>query len=341
MNGRGRPLRFIALVACGWASARTIMLWPDGATLPQAIETAFPLRAAQAATAHPQTRAPTPVPPIAPAIPVQRTDPAPAIPIPPFALADPMAQRGDRTHIDLPLLGLVNFRREEPLGVPSGVLPRPAPPAPLPEATQTARWSASAWFVTRRGASAGGPVLGGDQTGVRVAYHPGSGRIALFARLTAPLAGRGSEAAAGIEWQPATAPVRIVTEYRAGLDGARGGPALGVVAGVHAAPLPLDFSLDAYGQAGAVARARIDPFADGALRVTREVATAGRTRIEIGAGVWGAAQRGATRLDIGPSVVASLPVGDGALRLAIDWRARVAGDARPGSGPALSLGADF
>ncbi|HEY0621885.1 MAG TPA: hypothetical protein VGD28_02300, partial [Sphingomonas sp.] len=50
MNGRGRPLRFVALVACGWASARTIMLWPDGATLPQAIEAAFPLRAAQAAT---------------------------------------------------------------------------------------------------------------------------------------------------------------------------------------------------------------------------------------------------------------------------------------------------
>ncbi len=55
MNGRGRPLRFIALVACGWASARTIMLWPDGATLPQAIETAFPLDRAAAALAGEQS----------------------------------------------------------------------------------------------------------------------------------------------------------------------------------------------------------------------------------------------------------------------------------------------
>ncbi|HEY0624462.1 MAG TPA: hypothetical protein VGD28_15435, partial [Sphingomonas sp.] len=180
-----------------------------------------------------------------------------------------------------------------------------------------------------------------DQAGLRIAYHPGSGRIALFARLTAPLAGRGSEAAAGIEWQPMAAPVRIVAEYRAGLGGVPGGPAVGVVASAYAVPLPLDFSLEAYGQAGAVARARIDPFADGALRVTRQVATAGGTRIDVGAGAWGAAQRGAARLDIGPSAVASVPLGDSALRVALDWRERVAGDARPGSGPALSVGADF
>jgi len=184
-------------------------------------------------------------------------------------------------------------------------------------------------------------MLGGDQAGLRIAYHPGSGRIALFARLTAPLAGRGSEAAAGIEWQPTRAPVRVVAEYRAGLDGMPGGPALGVVAGVYAVPLPLDFSLEAYGQAGAVARKQIDPFADGALRVTHRVASAGRAQLDIGAGAWGAVQRGVARLDIGPSAVARVPVGDNALRVAIDWRERVVGDARPGSGPALSLGADF
>jgi len=332
MNGRGRPLRFIALVACGWASARTVMLWPEGATLPQAIEAAFPLRPAQAATAP----APVIVLPSPP-----RTTIAMTIPAPPLLTAAPAAPRGDPTRISLATLGLLSFGREEAVGVPPGTLPRAAPPAALPDAAQPSRWSASAWFVTRRGASAGGPMLGGDQAGLRVAYHPGSGRIALFARLTAPLAGRGSEAAAGIEWQPTAAPVRVIAEYRAGLDGTPGGPAIAVVAGVYAVPLPLDFSLEAYGQAGAVARARIDPFADGALRVTREVAAAGRTRLEVGAGAWGAAQRGAARLDIGPSAIASLPVGESALRVAIDWRERVAGDARPGSGPALSVGADF
>ena len=331
MNGRGRPLRFVGLVACGWASARTIMLWPDGATLPQAIEAAFPLRPAQAALA-PAPASPRPIP-------VLRERGAPAVSAPPLlALAVP---HGEPARVELAMLGLFRFAREEAAGVPPGVLPRAPPPAPLPATAQPSRWSASAWFVTRHGAATGGPMLGGDQAGLRIAYHPGSARIALFARLTAPLAGRGSEAAAGIEWQPAAAPVRVIAEYRAGLDGAPGGPAVGIVAGVYAVPLPLDFSLEAYGQAGAVARTRIDPFADGALRVTRQVAAVGRARLDLGAGAWGAAQRGATRLDIGPSAVASVAVGDSALRLAVDWRERIAGDARPGSGPALSLGADF
>lgn len=334
MTGRGRPLRFVALVAFGWASARTVMLWPDGASLPEAIEAAFPLRPAAAATA------PVAVPAKPPVVHRPVATGVPHGPIPPasgFAIA-----RGDPERVNLAMLGLVAFGREEAVGVPPGVLPRrPPPPAMLPARAQPARWSASAWFVTRRGAASGGAMLGGDQAGLRIAYHPGSGRIALFARLTAPLAGRGKELAAGVDWQPTAAPVRVIAEYRAGLDGTPGGPALGMVAGVYGVPLPLDFELEAYGQAGAVARRRLDPFADGALRVTREVARAGDARLDVGAGAWGAAQRGAARLDIGPSAIATVPLGERAVRVALDWRERVAGDARPGSGPALSLGADF
>lgn len=333
MNGRGRPLRFVALVAIGWASTRTLMLWPEGATLPKAIEAAFPLLPAQAATV-PALRTSRPI--VAPHSPIAAT-----VQHVPFLAAGPATPRSDPARANLAMLGLVSFGREEVFGAPPGILPRPAPPASLPDAAQPSRWSASAWLLTRRGASTGGPMLGGDQAGLRVAYHPGSGRIALFVRLTAPIAGRGSEAAAGIEWQPTSAPVRVVAEYRAGLDGTRGGPTVGVIAGVHAVPLPLEFSLEAYGQAGVVASTRIDPFADGVLRVTHQVASAGRARLDVGAGAWGAVQRGAARLDIGPSAVASVPVGDNALRVAIDWRERVAGDARPGSGPALSLGTDF
>lgn len=333
MSGRGRPLRFVALVACGWASARTIMLWPDGATLPEAIEAAFPLRPAQAAT-RPAPAATTPAPVFRPPAPATVSALSPAG-------IGPVARSGDAARVNLAMLGLISFGREEVFSVPPGTLPRAAPPAALPATAQPSRWSGSAWLLTRRGALANGPMLSGDQAGMRIAYHPGSGRIALFARLTAPLAGRGSEAAAGIEWQPTDAPIRVVAEYRAGLDGTPGGPAAGVVAGVYAVPLALDFSLEAYGQAGAVVRGRVDPFADGALRVTRQVASAGRTRLDMGAGAWGAAQRGAMRLDIGPSAVASLPVGESTVRLVIDWRERVAGDAQPGSGPALSVGADF
>jgi hypothetical protein len=110
---------------------------------------------------------------------------------------------------------------------------------------------------------------------------------------------------------------------------------------VNAADLPLDLELDAYGQAGAVWRGRIDPFADGALRVTHEVASIGKARLSLGGGIWGAAQRDAARLDVGPSAVATLPLAGQPVKLSIDWRQRVAGNARPGSGPALTLGADF
>ncbi len=332
MNGRGRPLRFVAIVAIGWASTRTIMLWPVGATLPEAIEAAFPLRAAEAA------------PFVAPVVrpePAKLPITAAALPAPILIARAPVAQRGDPARINLAILSLISFGREEASGVPPGVLPRPSPPVMLPERAQPERWSASAWLVTRRGAASSGAMLSGDQAGLRIAYHPGSGRIALFARLTAPLAGRGKELAAGIDWQPTAAPIRIIAEYRAGLDGTPGGPALGVVAGVYGVPLPLDFSLEGYGQAGAIARERVDPFADGALRVTREVAAVGDARLALGAGAWGAAQRETARVDMGPTAVATVPVGVSAVRVAIDWRERVAGDAGPRSGPALSVGADF
>ena len=55
----------------------------------------------------------------------------------------------------------------------------------------------------------------------------------------------------------------------------------------------------------------------------------------------GGAQRGAARVDIGPSAGLVVPVGASAVRVTLDWRQRIAGDAAPGSGPALSIGSDF
>ncbi len=334
MNGRGRPIRFVALVAATWASARVVLLWPDGGTLGQAIEAAFPLQQAEAAVAPAANASVVFAPPV-------RASAIVPTPIAPAVLA-PLAH-GDPGRVNLAMLGLLSFGREEVLGVPPGALPRrAAPPAMLDERAQPSRWSGSAWFVTRRGAAAGGPMLGGDQAGARVAYALGaSRRFALYARASGALAGSGRELAIGAEWRPLNAPLRLVAEQRIGLDGSPGGPAIGLVAGVDGVALPLDFKLEAYGQAGAVARKRIDPFADGALRVVREVASAGRARLDLGAGGWGAAQREATRLDVGPTAVATLPLGDRAVRLAVDWRERVAGNASPGSGPALTLGTDF
>ena len=113
-----------------------------------------------------------------------------------------------------------------------------------------------------------------------------------------------------------------------------------LVGGVGDVPLPAGFRLDAYAQAGVVGARRRDGFADGALAVDHRLgADAGPFRA--GALVAGAVQPGAARVDVGPRLTLRLPeIGQGS-RIALDWRHRVAGDAQPESGLALTLAADF
>jgi hypothetical protein len=44
---------------------------------------------------------------------------------------------------------------------------------------------------------------------------------------------------------------------------------------------------------------------------------------------------------VGPRLSIRLPGAARNLRVTADWRVRVAGDAAPGSGPALTIGGDF
>lgn len=336
-TGRGRPLRFVAMVAVGWVAMRVILLWPEDATLPEAIEAAMPLRLAQAGAPDSVPVDATPRPRIAIMRPVLRPGAAPARHAAPPVVAAPPPMAS------MALLNLVAFGADQARAPDARPLPRiPAPPAMLAPRAVPNRWQASAWFVTRRGGPADGAMLGGGQAGVRVAHAlDRRGRLALYARASAPIAGTGRELALGIEWRPWRAPMRFLAEQRIALDHGRSGPAVAVVAGVSGVDLPFAFELEAYGQAGAVARGRIEPFADGALRVTRTVAAGGQAQLAVGAGAWGAAQRDAARIDIGPSAVTTLPVSGQTLRIAVDWRERIGGAARPGSGPALTLGADF
>ena len=82
-------------------------------------------------------------------------------------------------------------------------------------------------------------------------------------------------------------------------------------------------------------------FADGALRMERQVIAIDRVRISAGAGAWGAAQPRLARLDVGPQLVAHLPIGDRAVRASAEYRVRVAGNVRPGNGFTFTLGTDF
>lgn len=335
------PLRFLTLVLGGWVGVRAALLgsaWWDErrveapvAELPvRAFARAEPMGgvAPVAASADAQTSA-------------QRARPA---------AYSPSSRIGVKSG------GVIQLAGAEGLVGSFAMLPQSAPPIAthseeppvrlgLPPAMVAAqpqrRWSASAWMFTRRGGTAGlapGGTLGGSQAGARIAYRIGGGEarpLALSFRGYAPL-GRtsGAEAAVGLDWKPvARLPVHVLVERRQALGdegrSAFAATAYGGLSEVTAGP----FRIDAYGQAGVVGARSRDLFADGSAKISLPVG-----RLKVGAGAWGAAQPGVSRLDVGPQ--ASLRLTE-KITVSADWRLKVAGDAEPSSGPTLTLSTDF
>lgn len=202
------------------------------------------------------------------------------------------------------------------------------------------RWTVSAWLLVRQDGPEPfgvGGELGGSQAGARLFYRL-TDSVAVTARVSRPLAReRGGEASAGFALRHGN--IGLLAERRIALDrGGRNAFSLTAYGGVSDVQLGHQVALDGYAQAGIVGG---DGFADGAVRIERTVASAGKTRISAGAGVWGGIQPGAGRVDVGPQVVAKIPLENGAIRISAEWRERVAGDAAPRSGPSLTIGMDF
>ena len=96
-----------------------------------------------------------------------------------------------------------------------------------------------------------------------------------------------------------------------------------------------------YAQVGYVGGKQSTPFFDVQAVADRKLTSAGSAELRLGAGVWSGGQKGAARLDLGPRASLRLDTAPARSRLALDWRFRVAGDARPGSGPTLTFSAGF
>lgn len=215
-----------------------------------------------------------------------------------------------------------------------------------PQPVSQTRWSGSAWAFVRRGIGASlspGGTLGGDQVGGRISYRlidRAKPAVALSGRFYAPVDDvDAAEVAAGIEWQPIRRlPVRLLAERRQAV-GSAGRSAFSLLAhgGVGDRIVADRIVVDFYAQVGIVGLRSHDLFADGSVRV----GFAAGERLKVGGGAWGAAQPGATRVDVGPQATLRLPIGEAAVTLAADWRFRIAGHAAPGSGPALTLSTDF
>lgn len=361
--GRGRPLRFLLLLAVAWIAARIAMLWPAPKAAADA-QAVMPAATPGGSSALANTAA---APPRGP----HRPEPAPSPPrpsrllqshrLPPESSPPPWRVRSDH--------GTATMSQAPSAHPESAALPRLAPAMPLaPQAEQAfgapsaafvaalprasapsmagSRWSGSAWMVARGGVAlapgALGGQLGGSQAGARLVYALDPGRrIAIVGRVTTPLGDGLREASLGIEWQPTRLPVRLVAEQRVALSDGQGGPGVGVIGGFGPIDIDRRFRAESYAQMGIIRRAATEPYVDGAVRITHPIASAGKLRFDLGCGAWGGAQRGATRLDLGPSLGAAVPLGKQSVRFALDWRQRIVGDAHPGSGPALTLGSDF
>ena len=330
------PLRFLGLALGGWICLRGAMLVPDWSG-GRAAPADLPVREAKVEIV---SAAPDPM---------ARKLPPPARhllhPVLPKTLAAP------------PRLGLASVAAEAapatafPVKAPPQVMaaqveagPAALPPALAPAAAGIGRWSGSAWAFARSGGApqlAPAGTLGGSQIGMRAAYRlngDAARPLSLQVRAYSPAGDPGAaEAALGLEWQPvAGLPVRLVGERRQPL-GDRGRSAFAVMAhgGVsdaRAGPL----TVEAYAQAGMVGTKSRDLFAEGSVAAGISLGS-----VSIGGGVWAGAQPGVSRLDAGPRLSIRLPGAARNLRVTADWRVRLAGDAAPGSGPALTIAGDF
>ena len=204
------------------------------------------------------------------------------------------------------------------------------------------RLSMSAWAMMRRDPGspslAANGQLGGSQAGARFLWRIDR-RFAASIRSSAPIGGvqRTAELAAGLRFQPfARIPVALTAERRQSFGRDKGPSAFAFFAegGVYDRPILAGFNLDAYLQAGVVGVRDQAAFVDGSATLTRPL----WHQFSAGFGVWGGAQPGLARLDVGPRV--SLRLGR-AMRVHLDYRQRLLGQAAPGSGPVVTLAADF
>ena len=231
----------------------------------------------------------------------------------------------------------------------------PASTAPLPEPRRSTgpgllspvrvnRFSGSVWALMRNDgvpSLASGGQLGGSQIGMRLFYAPGPRALALTARVSTPLSHpRGREAAVGMALRGRN--VGLIAEQRIALDkGGRNKPAIFAYGGVYDVALPGAVTLEGYAQAGVVGIRSPVTFVDGAIRIERAVVNGKHASLAFGVGAWGGAQPEAARIDVGPQIIARFAVADTNLRVAAEWRQRVAGDAVPASGPSVTVGFDF
>ncbi|WHO37894.1 hypothetical protein PMI04_015140 [Sphingobium sp. AP49] len=364
----GKPLRFFAFLMTGWVAARLaspdLLLTsfiPSNSPVPVAPYPAAPasrlLASAPLSPMPAANAAPLPINwPVADRS-LAKSSTASSRSTLPFHQADKASMKvpgEDENGVALDLMNFIRFtvgfanRHYASMDGPITATPLASP------LIQTAiisadRWHGSAWLLWRPGATTPADLasvgrLGGSQAGSRLDYDltpKASSRVAAYGRITAALERPAApEAAIGLSLQPARAiPVSVAVERRIAIgNGARNAGAVIIAGGF--APRHVAGTLEAsgYAQTGMVGFHARDLFVDGKFSLLAPIK---RAPLRIGASISGGAQPTVERLDIGPEVQLRLPLPRIAARLGIEWRERIAGQAAPASGIAITLAADF
>jgi hypothetical protein len=118
-------------------------------------------------------------------------------------------------------------------------------------------------------------------------------------------------------------------------------PAAFVTSEFAAIALPAKLRAETYVQAGFVGGKGSTAFADGQVHILRDIEEFDLGRVSVGGAAWGGAQKGANRLDLGPSPRVDFELDQTLARLSLDYRERVAGNAEPLSGATLTISTRF
>jgi hypothetical protein len=233
-------------------------------------------------------------------------------------------------------------------GVPPAPTPRERDGGPAPS-----RWSGEAWLFWREGQARLGaagpavPLYGGSQAGalLRYALAPGSAvRPTAYLRAVAAPEWGERDYAAGLAFRPIDG-VPVTAHFEGQLT-ARGDrqevrPAAFATMGFDRLGIAPRLTARGYAQAGYVGGREATGFADGSLVAETPLAGGDASEASAGAGLWGGAQRGAARLDIGPTASLRLRLGEASARVSADYRLRIAGEAQPAASAAITLSAGF
>lgn len=201
--------------------------------------------------------------------------------------------------------------------------------------------------ATGAGATISNGQYGGSQIGAILSYpiltklDP---ELLVYGRLSAALTPlTQKELAFGVRLHPFDdLPISLHAEKRLSADSGRDrGTAFFAAGGTGPDPIVEKLALETYAQAGYVLGDDETYFFDGFATLQRAIMESDRKKLSLGIGAWVGGQRNVARLDLGPRADFRIPLGKKSARIAVDWRVRVAGDAQPKNGMAITLSTNF